>query len=125
MPQDKGFYLREVHPKMQGIRCELCVHFSSCVSCGEHQSCLRLRIDNERLITDGTGGPRLLVPPDFRCGFFERRPVIDKHCNTCKHWQRTDTALTVTWSGCSARSHEHEVLMTRESHYCDKWGERP
>ena len=124
MLQDKGFYLWEVHPKMQGIRCELCTHWCTDEVCGEHHPCHRLRLDNRRLLIVNADGPRLLVPPDFRCGFFERRPAIDKHCNTCKHWQHTDAALTVTWSGCSARSHEREVLMTRESHYCDKWEAR-
>ena len=72
--------------------------------------------------------PELLTikpPPEFGCIFFEPRVEVDKHCNNCKHWQHTDVALTVTWSGCSARSHEREVLMTRESHYCDKWEARP
>jgi pyruvate-formate lyase-activating enzyme len=68
---------------------------------------------------------RTVRPPrEFGCILFEPLSEAEKHCNTCKHWQHTDVALTVTWSGCSARSHEHEVLMTRENHYCDKWEER-
>ena len=101
---------------MQGIRCELCIHGKP-ADVEQQRFCMR--------VGEGLSSPyELRVQKDFGCVFFERRSAIDKHCNNCKHWQHTDVALTVTWSGCSVRSYEHEVLMTRENHYCDKWEAR-
>jgi len=120
MPQDKGFYLREGHPKMKEISCGRCIHWQERLYPGHTCETLlhELTIEDEHV--------QAICPhADFYCRFFERRVAVEKHCNNCKHWQRTDVAISVCWSGCSVRSHEHEVLMTRESHYCDKWEARP